>query len=194
MGIPPLPAPEPQRPRSGALRILHVGRLYEHKAQHHLIEACALLAARGVAFSCDVVGEGELRTELEAQIAHFGLRDRVHLLGARFHDEVLELYGEADLFVLCSITEGQPVVLMEAMRAGLPLIATAVAAVPELVQDGGILVPPADPEALADAIQSVAERRVDTEKLVSRARSIVAEQYDLETNHRRFRNFLNELA
>jgi colanic acid/amylovoran biosynthesis glycosyltransferase len=194
MGIPPLPEPELRPARGDVLRILHVGRLYEHKAQHHLIEACARLAARGVAFRCDLVGGGELRDELAASIAWHGLQNHVRLLGPRFHDEVLALYGTADLFVLCSITEGQPVVLMEAMRAGIPLIATAVAAVPELVQDGGILVPPADPEALADAIQAVADRRVDTAKLIERARSIVAEQYDLETNHRHFAAFLVSLC
>jgi len=106
---------------------------------------------------------------------------------------VLALYGETDLFVLCSITEGQPVVLMEAMRAGIPLIATAVSAIPELVQDGGVLVPPADPAALADAIQSFAENRFDPSPMLSRARSIVAAEYDLETNHRRFKAFLEAL-
>lgn len=193
MGIPPLAAPPPRPPRGAILRVLNVGRLYEHKAQHHLIEACALLAARGVAFRCEIVGGGELRDGLAACIAKHRLEDRVQLLGPRFHHEVLALYGEADLFVLCSITEGQPVVLMEAMRAGIPLIATAVSAIPELVQDGGVLIPPADPEALADAIQAFAENRSDPSPMLARARSIIAADYDLETNHRRFKALLETL-
>lgn len=193
MGIPPLAGQAPRPPRGAVLRILNVGRLSEHKAQHHLIDACALLAARGVAFACDIVGEGERREALAARIAQHGLQERVRLLGPRFHHEVLALYGETDLFVLCSITEGQPVVLMEAMRAGVPLIGTAISAIPELVQDGGLLVPPADPAALADAIQAIAEGRVDTATMAARAPAIVAAEYDLESNHRRFKAFLDAL-
>jgi glycosyltransferase involved in cell wall biosynthesis len=192
MGVPPL-APPPRTPRGPTLRILNVGRLYEHKAQHHLIEACALLAARGIAFTCDIVGDGELRSELEACVAKHGLAGHVRLLGPRFHDEVLALYGETDLFVLCSIAEGQPVVLMEAMRAGVPLITTHISAIPELVQDAGTLVPPADPAALADAIQAFAEGRVDPAAQLARGRAIVAAEYDLATNHRRFKAFLEGL-
>lgn len=190
MGIPPLPAPPPRPPRGARLRILNVGRLSEHKAQHDLIEACALLAGRQVAFVCSIVGEGPKRPLLEDLIRRHGLEEQVHLLGPRYHDEVLALYGSMDLFVLCSITEGMPVVLMEAMRAGIPLIATAISAIPELIGDGGILVPPSAPEALADAIQAIAEGRVDAAAMSARAAATLARDYDLETNHRRFRDFL----
>lgn len=193
MGIPPLAALPARPPRGATLRILNVGRLSQHKAQHHLIDACAILAERGVEFACDIVGEGERRDALDARIAQHRLHDRVRLLGPRFHDAVLALYEEADVFVLCSITEGQPVVLMEAMRAGVPLVATAISAVPELVQDGGILVPVADPVALADAIQSIADGRSDTAKMTKRAPAIIAAEFDLETNHRRFKDFLDAL-
>lgn len=186
------PAP-PHSPRGAHFRILNVGRLSEHKAQHCLIEACALLKERGLVFVCDIVGEGELRSALEQQIAELHLEDCVRLLGPRFHDEVLALYGETDLFVLSSITEGQPIVLMEAMRAGVPLIATSISAIPELVQDGGLLVAPNDPLALAKAIQEVAEGKVDTQKMVSRAQDILTAEYDLEANHQRFKAFIEAL-
>jgi glycosyltransferase involved in cell wall biosynthesis len=193
MGIPALEE-ESQRPTRGSvLRILTVGRLSNHKAQHFLIDACAILEQRGVEFQCDIVGEGDKREFLEAKIKTHGLGTRVHLLGPRFHHEVLELYHEVDLFVLCSITEGQPVVLMEAMRAGVPLVATAISAIPELVQDAGVLVPSADPLALADAIQSFAAGKVDWQRMTVRARSIIAQEYNLETNSLRFKEFLETL-
>ena len=124
MGVPPLPtASAAPQPSGGPVRILNVGRLSEHKAQHHLIDACAILVEKGVAFRCDIVGEGPQRSFLEQRIRRYQLGDKVRLLGARYHHEVLALYSEADLFVLCSIAEGMPVVLMEAMRAGVPVIA-----------------------------------------------------------------------
>lgn len=194
MGIPPLPAPPPRPEPASHLRILNVGRLSEHKAQHDLVEACALLARRGLPFVCSIVGEGPKRDSLEKLIRHHGLEDRVLLLGPRYHDEVLELYGKMDLFVLCSITEGMPIVLMEAMRARIPLIATAISAIPELVGDGGVLVPPSNPSALADAIQANWEQRDAGAAMSARGAAHLARDYDLETNHRRFRDFLAALA
>lgn len=194
LGIPPLREALPRRPRQGALQLLNVGRLSEHKAQHLLIEACALLRARGVDFDCAIVGEGERRTALTAQIAALGLEEKVHLLGARFHEDVLALYAQADLFVLCSVTEGQPVVLMEAMRAGLPLIAPAIAGIPELVQEAGLLVPAQDAAALAEAICRFAAGDCDARAMTARAQAIVAEEYALGKNSARFKAFLEALV
>lgn len=193
MGIPPLDV-LPSRPeKRDVLRILTVGRLSTHKAQHLLIDACSILAKRGQAFRCDIVGEGEKREFLEARIREKGLESKVFLLGPRFHHEVLALYSETDLFVLCSITEGQPVVLMEAMRAGVPLIAPTISAIPELVQNAGLLVPPSDADALADAIGKFADGSVDCEAMTARGKAIVSSDYDLETNNQRFKEFLMAL-
>lgn len=194
MGVPPLPAvPAAPQPHGGPVRILSVGRLSEHKAQHYLIDACAILAKNGIAFQCDIVGEGPRRPFLEERIGRHKLEDKIRLLGARYHHEVLALYREADLFVLCSIAEGMPVVLMEAMRAGVPVIAPAVSAIPELIREGGVIVPPADPQALADAITRLASGEVDKAALAAKARRIVESDYDLETNTLRFKKFLEEL-
>lgn len=194
MGVPPLSTLPPRPPRADVLRLLNVGRLSSHKAQHYLIDACALLAQRGIEFRCDIVGEGDKRDFLAARIAELGLENKVFLLGPRFHHEVLALYGETDLFVLCSITEGQPIVLMEAMRAGVPLVATAISAIPELVRDAGVLVPPADAPALADAIARFAQGGTDQAAMAAHARDIIAQDYNLEVNHQRFKLFLESKA
>jgi len=190
MGVPSLPPP-PKVPRGGGpLRLLNVGRLSEHKAQHVLIAACAKLAEQGYDLCCDIVGEGPARTTLEGLIAAKGLGSRVRLLGPRFHDEVLALYGAADLFVLCSVAEGMPIVLMEAMRAGVPVIASAITAIPELVRDAGVLVPPQDVAALAEAIARFLRGEADVAGMIARGQAIIARDYDLERNHRRFAQLL----
>ncbi|RMF35858.1 MAG: colanic acid biosynthesis glycosyltransferase WcaL, partial [Chloroflexi bacterium] len=130
-------------------RILSVGRLEEKKGFPYLIEACAHLARRGIAFRCDIVGEGRLRSSLEALIRQHGLEQQVTLRGALPHDAVLELYRQSDLFVLpCVVAhdgdrDGMPQVLVEAMAAGLPVVSTPVTGIPELIADGerGLLVP-----------------------------------------------------
>lgn len=192
MGVPALPPPV-RTGRQGPFRILNVGRLSEHKAQHLLVDACALLAEAGLDFRCEIVGEGPARTALAALVARNHLERQVRLLGPRFHDEVLALYGDADLFVLCSIAEGMPIVLMEAMRAGVPVIASAITAIPELVRDAGLLVPPGEVPALARAILRVARGEVDVDKMIARGQAIIAEDYDLATNHRRFARLLESL-
>ncbi len=181
---PPRPAPGP------TLRILNVGRLSEHKAQHYLIDACALLAAAGVDFRCDIVGTGPREDFLQQRIAQHHLEAQVRLLGPKFHAEVLALYAEYDVFALCSITEGMPIVIMEAMRAGIPVVASAIAAIPELLGDGGLLVPAEDAPALAEALRRCAEGKVDTAQLTRQAQARIGSLFDLEINTRRFRDFL----
>jgi glycosyltransferase involved in cell wall biosynthesis len=99
---------------------------------------------------------GDLKSELERQIGAWGLRERVHLLGLR--SDVPELLNAADVFVLSSDYEGNPLAVMEAMAAGKPMICTAVGGVPELVEGGcGLLVPPQDIKALALAMRHLLE-------------------------------------
>lgn len=194
LGIPPLEGKAPERcRRSGPLRILNVGRLSDHKAQHYLIDACAILAGRGRDFRCDIVGEGPKWTFLDERIRQHRLEGKVRLLGPKYHHEVLALYGETDLFVLCSITEGMPLVLMEAMRAGVPVVAPAISAIPELIADGGVLVPPSDPQALADAIERFVAGEVDVAALTAKARRRIEAEFNLETNALRFKAFLETL-
>jgi glycosyltransferase involved in cell wall biosynthesis len=143
-----------------------IANLVEVKGHRYLIEACGLLRKRGCRFVCHVVGDGPLRGDLETLVREHGLRERVNFLGPLPHDEVIRMLREReiDLVVLPSIEtatsehEGIPVALMEALAYRVPAISTESGGIPELLGGGaGVLVKPADPEALADAIQRVVE-------------------------------------
>ncbi len=142
------------------VRVIAVGRLVEKKGYRYLIRACALLRERGYRFTLDIYGSGEQRDELLALINSLGLGEVVQLQGARTQDKLLAIYRQAALFALAPYVlesgdrDGIPNVLMEAMSVGLPVVATAVSGIPELIVDGrsGLLVPPQDETALADAM------------------------------------------
>jgi L-malate glycosyltransferase len=161
-------APTPRASEPDARpRLLNVAALAEKKGHRYLLEALVELPDA----TLDIVGDGELRSELERHAHSLGLADRVRFLGERPKHEVAELMRAADLFVLPSLAENLPVVLIEAQASGLPAVATRVGGVSELVDDAaGILVPPADPAALAAAIRAALARDFDPPALAARAR------------------------
>lgn len=144
--------------------ILAVGSLEPYKGHRYLVEACAALARAALEFRCVIVGEGPQRPELERLITQADLGERCRLSGAATHEKVRETMAEADVLVLPSVTtrsgkmEGLPVVLMEAMAMGLPVVASNLSGIPELVTAGveGLLVPERDPQALAAALEILA--------------------------------------
>ncbi|MCL3881774.1 glycosyltransferase [Marivita sp. GX14005] len=151
------------RPRNG-MTILFVGRLAPVKGLPILLEAVARLADSYPDLQLDIIGDGPDRVALEAEVARRGLDERIAFLGYRSQSEVAEALAAADIFALPSFAEGVPVVLMEAMAAGLPVLATRIAGIPELVEDGvsGRLVAPGDENAFVDALKDLlgnAERR-----------------------------------
>jgi glycosyltransferase involved in cell wall biosynthesis len=150
-------APSAREPRDQT-RFLAVGRLEEQKGFDVAVEAMALVAAQVPGAHLAIAGEGSRRPELTAAIERLGLSDAVQLLGRR--EDVSELMREADVFVHTARWEGFGLVLLEAMRAALPIVATRVGAIPEVVDDGvtGTLVPPDDPRALAAALVELAQR------------------------------------
>jgi glycosyltransferase involved in cell wall biosynthesis len=130
-----------------------VGRMVPVKDHATFIDAATLLAARHPDLQLVFVGGGELEPQVREALARNGLQSRAHLLGWR--RDLPRLYADLNVVALSSINEGTPVTLVEAMAAGVPVAATRVGGVPDLLRDGarGELAPPRDPSALADAIE-----------------------------------------
>jgi len=151
-------------------RLLTVGALAEKKGHAYLLEAVAELAGRGHDVALDIVGDGELREELERRTRDLGLTEKVRFLGERPKPEVAELMRTADLFVLASLHETFGCVLIEARASGLGAVATRVGGVPEVLDPkAGTLVAPRDPSALAEAIERELDRRLDRGELARTA-------------------------
>jgi glycosyltransferase involved in cell wall biosynthesis len=183
--------PQPSR-RSHPPLILSVGQLKEKKGFDHLLEACSLLRKRGVAFACEIIGDGPLRHVLAERIDELHLDSSVRLAGAFAFEEVLDRYREATVFVLPCVTaadgdrDGIPNVILEAMAMGLPVVSTRHSGIPEAVEDGrtGVLVPPADPVALADAIAALIDDEELRERFGRRGRERIAAVFDVDVNAR----------
>jgi colanic acid/amylovoran biosynthesis glycosyltransferase len=185
----------PEQPFS----ILCVGTLHEVKGQGYLVEACRLLAESGADVACTLVGDGPDRAALMEQIAGSGLEGRVTIAGRRTRAEVAELLGRTHVLVSPSVPtaegkrEGIPVVLMEAMASGVPVVASGISGIPELVEDGktGLLVPPRDPSALATAVRRLHDDPALRERLALAGREMVEREFDVRKNAgelvRRFR-------
>jgi colanic acid/amylovoran biosynthesis glycosyltransferase len=155
--------PDPPEPRPAARgRLLLAANFVQVKGHHVALAAVATLRRRGVHLRLDLAGVGPLLAETRELSRRLGLEDSVSFLGQLPHRELLRRLAarEWDVIVLSSIEtadgerEGIPVILMEAMATGTPVVAPRVGAIPELLEGGaGLLVPPADPDGLADAVQ-----------------------------------------
>jgi glycosyltransferase involved in cell wall biosynthesis len=161
-----------------------VARLSAQKGLPLLLAACDRLSARGEKFSLTIVGSGEMRAELEEDIRRRNLQNVVVLAGVRTSDEIREHLRRARAFVLPSFAEGLPVVIMEALALERPVIATAIAGIPELVDDEcGWLIPAGSEEALVDAMSAALGALPD--ELVAKGavgRSRVGEMHDAARN------------
>jgi len=174
------------------LQIICIAAFRAVKGHRHLIDACARLLARGVAFDCRLVGYGPLQGAIERQIQRMGLQAHVRLTGPQSRPDVVRLLGVSDVCVLTSVQvrsgsrEGIPVALMEAMACELPVVASRISGIPELVEDGvsGILVPPGDPDAIAAALEHLATRPERRAHMGAKAREQIQEFYDLTQNSR----------
>jgi colanic acid/amylovoran biosynthesis glycosyltransferase len=166
---------------AGSVRVLAVGRLVGGKGFALLVDAVHALVARGRDVALTVVGDGPSREHLHAQAARLGLGDRVEWVGALGQDEIREAYARADVFCLPSFAEGVPVVLMEAMAMEVPVVATRIAGIPELIEEGesGLLVTPARADELADAIGRLVDDPALRARLGAAGRRAVLEGYDL---------------
>jgi glycosyltransferase involved in cell wall biosynthesis len=159
-----------------------VGRLKAPKDFSTLLRALAALP--DASFEAVIAGDGPDRSTLEAEIGRLGIGDRVRLLGER--RDIPELLGAADVFVLPSRSEGLPVSVLEAMVAGLPVVASRVGGVPELVAEGetGLLVAPGNSDELAAALKRVLADRELRRRLGTAGRARVEQQFDLDSFRR----------
>lgn len=158
----------------------NVARLAEQKGQAVLIDAAPSVLARFPDARFVLVGDGELRGELEARVRALGLADCVLFTGER--DDVPELLASFDVFAFPSLFEGLCLAVIEAQAAGVPVVATPVGGIRETVVPGetGLLVPPRDPEALATAIVRLLEDQHEAGHLAGEARRRALERYAVE--------------
>jgi glycosyltransferase involved in cell wall biosynthesis len=169
--------------------ILAVGRLGPEKGHQHLLKAAALVPQATFALA----GEGPMRQSLEAQAKQLGIDGRVKFLGHR--EDIQDLLATCDIFVLPSLSEGLPVSALEAMTASKPVIASAVGGNKEVVVHGetGLLVPPADPTALATAIQAILSDPAFAARLAVAGTARVQKQFSAETMVGRITQIYDEL-
>lgn len=157
-----------------------VARLEEVKGHKYFVQAIPKLIEKFPNIKCILIGDGSLRKSLETQVEELNLKSCFHFLG--FRDDVQAWLNAMDIFVLPSISEGLPNVVLEAMACKKPVIATAVGGIPEAVIDGvtGSLIPPRDSDAIAQAISKLLENDKLTEELGSKSRLRVEEEFSLE--------------
>ena len=179
-------APQRERP-PGPTTILSVGRLVSFKGFEFLLEACAELDRRNFDFRCQIVGDGPLREKLETMIADLKLRRRVELCGSLSQEDVFSKLRSCDIFALASVVDTAgasdvfPTVIMEAMACAKPVVSTTLAGIPESVVDGvtGLLVPPADWEALADALDKLVRDRGLRARFGEAGRARMTSEFDV---------------
>jgi glycosyltransferase involved in cell wall biosynthesis len=171
-----------------------VARLEPWKGHRYFVEAFAEIALQFPEARVILVGEGSLRGELEQMTREKGLQGRLSFLGVR--KDVAQLVNCLDLFVLPSLPgEGLPNVLLEAMACRIPVIATRVGGVPELVRDGqnGYLVPPGDAEALRTAFVQALSNRTRLQEIARAGRATVEEKFSLSQQIATFERTYDEL-
>jgi glycosyltransferase involved in cell wall biosynthesis len=186
-GVDPQQFEAARRPRLDAdtrpLEILCVARIAPVKGHAILLQAAAELALRGHDLRVTFAGDGPLRSELTHLAEALGIHNHVRFLGNVGQDVIHTLYSSADIFVLPSFAEGVPVVLMEAMAARCPVIATRIAGISELIEHGvtGLLVNPGRADLLADAVERLLLNPRAAERMAFAAAEKVRREFNLNT-------------
>jgi len=184
-----LPAPT----RAQAEKLLYTGRLSVEKGLSVLFESLKVLSDAGRDYELTLVGDGVDRARLEALARDLAIDRHLVFAGYRSQDEVGEYLRRSDIFILPSFAEGVPVSLMEAMVTGIPVIATNVGGVAELVESErtGLLVPPADSAALAQAIARYQDDHELRRRVASNGRERVIQQYNVEIEGKKLLDFFS---
>ena len=194
-GITPPEVP-PRPPATAGVEVLYAGRLRTRKAVAVLVEAFATVHRESPEARLRLLGDGEQRPQLEAQVERLGLAEAVVFEGAVLHDRMAELYAAADIFCLPSLYEGFPLAILEAMAAGLPVVTTRVAGNPEAVTDGehGRLVEAEDVAGLAAALVDLVRDEEGRRRMGERARRRVEEEFSIERIGAAYRELWESLA
>jgi colanic acid/amylovoran biosynthesis glycosyltransferase len=177
----------PANSRSLPTRVISVGRLIPKKGYPELIEACSILRQQGFDFHCQIVGGGPEHLPLRQLIEARGLSNTIELSGPKSQTEIVELLAQSQIFVFparqdeTGDRDNLPTVLIEAMASGLPVVASRLAGIPEIISDqsNGILVAPDDPEALAGAIRSLLVDPQKGQRLGAAGLKVAREKFSL---------------
>jgi len=166
---------------SAPILIGTVGHLADHKGHRFLIAAMPRILAKEPSLRLAIIGEGELRADLEWQASELGVAE--HIIFTGFRSDALDLLWALDLFVLPSVLEGLCTTLFDAMLRGVPIVASATGGIPEALADGryGALVPPGDPRALADRVVAVLRDEASRRAMTSGAADWVRERFGVDT-------------
>ncbi|RAM51873.1 MAG: colanic acid biosynthesis glycosyltransferase WcaL [Hapalosiphonaceae cyanobacterium JJU2] len=162
-------------------RLLFVGRLAEAKGLPILLESLALLKQTHPDIVLTIVGDGPDRQKLQQLTFQLKLTENVNFVGYKSQTEVRNYFQQTDVFVMSSFAEGIPVVLMEAMAAGVPVVATQIAGISELVENGvnGYLVPPGEPNILAEYIEKLLNNYLIRAKFSTAGRAKVEKDFNI---------------
>ncbi|MEK5174123.1 glycosyltransferase [Heyndrickxia sp. FSL W8-0496] len=158
------------------VKFIHVARLDPQKNQRLLLEAFAILCKNGTHATLTIVGDGDLREQLEALASSLKIQDRVYFIGSI--NDVEHYLNCSDIFVLSSINEGLPLSILEAMAMGLPIISTNVGGIGDVVQENGILVESENTKALSNAMMKLAKDK-DLRLKMSEASFRLVKQFDI---------------
>lgn len=186
--------PRPPRELSSPAHVLCVGRLAPEKGQALLLEGVASLSGEGCPVRLLVVGDGPDRAFLERRASELGIAGDVEFAGWVDHNAMSRVYAETDLFVLPSLYEGIPIVLMEAMAMQIPCVAPRITGIPELIEHAvdGMLFTVADVEDLTKKVRDLLESPELMAQIGAQGRARVIRDYDIARNTKRFAAVLAE--
>jgi len=189
-----LPLRQPRDPDSRS--IICVGRLSPEKGQSGLLRAFSGLAKKHRSLQLRLVGDGPDQAALKSLAAELGIASSVSFLGRLSEEETLEEIAQSDLLALPSFMEGLPIVLMEAMALGVPVVASRVAGIPELVEDGasGLLFAPSNWDELAEQIERLLNDRALCEAVAARGKAMVEAEFDVRKSATRMGRLFEDYA
>ena len=182
--------------------ILGVGRLVEKKGFSYLLDASALMRSRGIEFRCEIVGGGELESDLQEQIKNLDLSAHVKLCGPMSQSDVKQKIRQARLLAAPCVhaenddRDGLPTILLEAMALGTPCISTPVTGIPEVLIAGetGLMVAERDATALAGACERLLDGEQLCSELARNGRRLIEERFDIDRNTKEIRTFFSSMS